>query len=316
MQKPKPTRSNDPEAPFIEALRKRFPPSSYTLLTQVSIPAPHGFRVIDAIVLGRWVSRDLDIHGFEIKTTRANWLSEFNHPEKADPGASICNTWSLFAYPGVADPHEIPPLWGHLVLDDGSLQTKKEAPSASSKPLDRAFVIKFIDAALEQAQCNLPVISNEVEYTRGLEDGKKRGYSDADLAHGYLTHRVLRSEVELERLQGALRALNLDGMSDGELKDISEIAVFYKNLRFYRRPIKDILRAIDLLSSHHPKDLRSSLEDLYHQATRIRDDIEMRLDSIKNLFPTEGLPEHGQKEKVSNDPVTLSTSEPETDGQP
>lgn len=283
----KKTKTVDSEGPFIQALRRRFQPSSYTLLTQVSIPAPGGFRIVDALVLGRWASRDLDIHGFEIKTTRANWLSELNHPEKADAGAAICNTWSIFAYPGVADTHEIPPLWGHWILDGDQLQVKKEAPSSASKPLDRIVVIKFIEAALEQAQRNLPTISNEIEYNRGFEDGKKRGYHDADLTHGYLVQRVLDDEVRRERLQGTLRALKLDEMSNHDLEEISKITVFYKKLRIYRRPIEDILEAIDLLSSCHPKELRRSLEDLHRQADEIRNNIERRLEVIKNLFPTD-----------------------------
>lgn len=57
------------------------------------------------------------VHGFEIKVSRADWLSEHRtQGEKSAPWRSYCNYWWLVVpNKGIVKPEELPAGWGLLV---------------------------------------------------------------------------------------------------------------------------------------------------------------------------------------------------------
>src|SRR5690606_13620651 len=71
-------------------------------------------RTADALAMGLWPSKGLDLHGFEIKATRADWLREIDDPTKAEAFAKYCDYFWLVCAPGVADLPELPASWGML----------------------------------------------------------------------------------------------------------------------------------------------------------------------------------------------------------
>lgn len=94
-------------------------------------------RRADGVSLDLWQSRGHLLQGYEIKVSRADWLHELNHPEKADGMVRRCDHFWLVTAPGVLKPGELPEQWG-LLLWKGKrrhLVAEKEAPR-----LDRSAI--------------------------------------------------------------------------------------------------------------------------------------------------------------------------------
>jgi hypothetical protein len=125
-----------------EALRKRYAMPEYVLMEEVRDGA--GFsskRSADAVAMGTWPSRGLNILGFEIKAHRSDWLRELKDPAKADPIARYCDFWIVATVPGVVKEVELPATWGCLELRSNGMHWLKEpVKNAQPAPLDRSFV--------------------------------------------------------------------------------------------------------------------------------------------------------------------------------
>lgn len=70
-------------AEVVAALRERYPAPEYAFFTEVPDEVGFGNRM-DALAMAMWRSRGLEIHGFEIKCSRSDWLREKKRPHKAD----------------------------------------------------------------------------------------------------------------------------------------------------------------------------------------------------------------------------------------
>jgi len=97
-------------------------------------------RRADALVLNLWPSRGMELVGYEIKVSRADWLHEMKQPEKAWPVMQYCDRWTLIAAPGVAVPAEIPLNWGFIEFDGKKARVIKPAPVLEAKPISRTFL--------------------------------------------------------------------------------------------------------------------------------------------------------------------------------
>ncbi len=100
----------------------------------------------DALAFGCWPSRGYELHGFEIKASRSDWLKDLNNPAKADAIAKYCDYWWIVAPKGIVKVSELPPQWG--LLNDratGSTLTKVHpAERRDPTPLDRGFIAGFL----------------------------------------------------------------------------------------------------------------------------------------------------------------------------
>ena len=63
--------------------------------------------------------------GFEIKTSRSDWLRELKKPEKSAHFAQICNEFYVVALPNVVQMDELPPYWGWI--EPGKDRPRKKA---------------------------------------------------------------------------------------------------------------------------------------------------------------------------------------------
>ena len=104
-----------------------------------------GDRIADAIVLdtwgvphtelteserlnARWGERQ-SIHGFEVKVSRSDWLTELRDPEKAEAWARYCHYFWLVAADRSIVRDDLPDGWGLLVPHGTSLRAAvKPAP--------------------------------------------------------------------------------------------------------------------------------------------------------------------------------------------
>ena len=115
----------------------------------------------DAIAMDLWPSHGLELIGFEIKTSRSDWLNEVKNPDKCDPIKQFCDRWYLVSYDRAivkdysfnGEPNELPEDWGHITIDyTGKLKTLKEAPKLNPKPVDRLFLAALMRRAAKDLQ--------------------------------------------------------------------------------------------------------------------------------------------------------------------
>ena len=110
----------------------------------------------DALAMHLWPSKGLELIGFEIKTSRSDWLRELKDPGKAEPIKQFCDRWYLLIDDSrIAKLDEVPDDWGLLVFTDGMIQgakwdTRKEAPKLNPKPVDRPFLASLMRVASRQ----------------------------------------------------------------------------------------------------------------------------------------------------------------------
>jgi len=140
------------------ALRKRYAPPAWSFMEEVGNAAGHAkSRSADAIAMSVWPSRGLELHGFEIKVSRKDWLTELKNPAKADPIAAYCDRWWIVVDSDtIVRDGELPRTWGLLVLRNGTLVTVREAEKRKPKVMDRSFLAVLLRKATEYRETMVP----------------------------------------------------------------------------------------------------------------------------------------------------------------
>lgn len=148
------------EADLMRMLRARYSELSGNGPRHVFLPhvrSAAGFdatRTADALVMHLWPSDGLELHGFEIKVSRRDWLSELVRPEKSAPFREIVDRWWIVA-PDVriVRPQELPERWGLMVVRGARLCIKRgacllrEYDRTQDRPLSRSFIAAMLRAA-------------------------------------------------------------------------------------------------------------------------------------------------------------------------
>ncbi len=198
------------EQQIIDALADRFSPSAYAFIPQVREGTGAGAaRTADALAMSLWPSRGLELHGFEVKVRRNDWVRELKKPEKAEAIGQFCDRWWIAAPDKMIEVEELPPLWGLLVARGkrGSLvQVKAAERQLRVTQIDR----HFLAAILRRASADCPYARRK---SREYKEGKKAGASQS--AHG-LTHATQQVTHLSERIRAFEEAsgIRLDGYDD------------------------------------------------------------------------------------------------------
>ncbi len=157
----------------LDALASRHD-KAWAFLPQVREAAGFGgFRICDALAMSLWPSRGLEIHGFEIKANRQDWLRELKNPAKADAICAYCDRWWLaVGDKSIVKDGELPPTWGLMVPRGHGLAVSVKAPKfEKTEPLNRDFLAAILRRAAEE----IPYRHRKTDdYNRGVEDGKKQ----------------------------------------------------------------------------------------------------------------------------------------------
>jgi hypothetical protein len=68
----------------IAALRKKYPAAAWAFLEQVANGTGYAkkYRWADALAMGLWPSRGMELHGIEVKVSRSDWLRELENPAR------------------------------------------------------------------------------------------------------------------------------------------------------------------------------------------------------------------------------------------
>lgn len=225
------------EREFIDHLRPRFGGKDYALIPQVRNATGFANRVrtADAIAVSLWPSRGVDVHGFEFKDSRTDWLKELKTPAKAEEIGRYCAHWSLVVSdPKIFSPDELPALLGAIHVGDGASIVLKKAPRRDVESPTWTFVAAILRAASE-------VVTGESEIQRLIavavnkaDAGRYKAIKDAEEQERKRSGRELlelqkwvrefeeASGIEIRRgWQGATKiGAAVQFVLDGGLKDV------------------------------------------------------------------------------------------------
>jgi hypothetical protein len=169
---------------LFDSLRGLYPGQhGWMLLPQVRDATGAGSgRTCDGLAMNAWPSRGLEVHGFELKTHRGDWLRELKKPAKAETIFQYCDRWWVVVpdidveagrEKPIIRPAELPSSWGLLVVDErGRAAQAVQAPKLKPKPLDRAFLASVLRrlAAVETPEAKVAAA-----FAKGKEEGEKEG---------------------------------------------------------------------------------------------------------------------------------------------
>jgi len=181
---------------IVSLLAARYAPPTHAFFQEVGDAVGVSTRRhADAVAVGLWPSRGLDIIGFEIKVSRGDWLRELKDPEKAEAVQGYCDEWWIVAEDGIIDVAEFPKMWGLLVADGKTLKTIVKAPTLTAKPLDRHFLCAVLRRAAENTVPKCSIDDKIAEaYESGLANGLKSAGTNRD-------HRLQEAERAIKALK-------------------------------------------------------------------------------------------------------------------
>lgn len=139
------------EAAMVALLRARYPADKYAFFAGVrDAPGFDATRTLDALAMGLWPSAGLDIHGFEVKVSRSDWLRELRQPSKAGTFIEkVDRFWFAVADNSIVRDLELPQGCGLLVATPaGGLRVRVEAPKLSPQPIGRQFLASILRHAM------------------------------------------------------------------------------------------------------------------------------------------------------------------------
>lgn len=195
-------------------LRERYAAPEYAFLPQVRSRTGYGgpIRTADALAMGLYPSRGLELHGIEIKVSRGDWLRELKEPDKAEEIVRYCDRWWVaVSDEKIVAPGELPPTWGLLVPKRGKMTMKVEAPLLTAETISRAFLAAILRNVAEASKGAVPVaeIADRIDAAR--KEGEERATMDA-------AHEVERLKRTIETFE-AKAGIKIDewrGMHIGE----------------------------------------------------------------------------------------------------
>jgi hypothetical protein len=154
------------------ALRARFIAPEWSLFFEVAdATGSRQSRWADAVAMNLYPSRGLEIHGFEIKVSRSDWLRELKDPTKSAPVQRYCDRWWIICPDGVIKPGELPPTWGHYdVKPGGVIRQVVAAPKLDAQVVTKEFMAALVRrAGAVDAEEVSSMVRAEVERQRAMD---------------------------------------------------------------------------------------------------------------------------------------------------
>lgn len=184
------------------ALRARFCAPEWALLFNVGdATGTRQSRWADAVAMNLYPSRGLEIHGFEVKASRSDWLRELKQPAKSAPVQRFCDRWWIVAPPGTVADGELPPTWGLYDAKGGRITQAVAAPKLEAQPITREFVAAMLRRASE-ADEGLVRAAVEAEVERLREHDRRYVEREIEQRSRRATE-ATEMIAEIEELSGA-----------------------------------------------------------------------------------------------------------------
>ena len=108
-------------------------------------------RTIDALAVDLWPSSGHPIHGFEVKVSRSDWLTELKDPEKSQAFMRYVDHWWLVVPDAAIVRDDLPAGWGLLVESGGGLRIKRRAPKLAREPMPVGMTAAWLRATAKTA---------------------------------------------------------------------------------------------------------------------------------------------------------------------
>jgi hypothetical protein len=182
-----------------EAVKNSFPAPSYLYMQEVRDAT--GFdavRSADGIAVGMYRSCGRQIHGFEMKVSRTDWLKELSQPEKAESLMRYCHRWALVVPDeSIVKEGELPSTWGLAVPERSRknalvrLKWITRAPELQPIPYSMVFITALLYAA---KQIDEPARIRALDAARA--EGKKKAEDSFDREHRNQDYIQLRAAVD------------------------------------------------------------------------------------------------------------------------
>ena len=136
---------------LIALLARRYEGPAWTFLTNVrsdSDGKESKIRHADAMAMALWPSLDFELHGFEVKVSRADFLCELRDEDKSSQIKRYCDRWWLvIPDKEIVRLGGVPDEWGVLAPSRGSLRSFKKATKLSPDPISRGFLASLVGNA-------------------------------------------------------------------------------------------------------------------------------------------------------------------------
>lgn len=189
------------ERSLTEAILKTWKADSMTprYITAIQVNNGAGFaynRTIDAIVFDTWPSGGLQLHGLEIKVTKADLRIELQNTLKFAEFAPHLDLFSIVAPKGIVDLLLLPSKWGLYVLTDGGNLRARRKPlmlhddEGKGKTTSRSVFAAFARSLVVRS------LSHEATIA-AYDEGHKKGKSE--VAYG-----LKRAQQDKESLEAAI----------------------------------------------------------------------------------------------------------------
>lgn len=153
-----------------DLIRRRYPSPLWLTLLEVKNDPRLAGRRADAIAVSTDSRAGVEIHGFEIKVSRADWLREVRMPQKSRDFSEYCDRWWLVApSQKIIRMSEVPSGWGVLIPRGERLVSLREAPQHPGKPVERPFLAALLRRAIEESPHQERL---REEFQRGFEKAR------------------------------------------------------------------------------------------------------------------------------------------------
>lgn len=193
------------------AIQNKYCAPFWCALTEVKDATGFGWeRSADVIAFGMYASRGYEIHMFECKASRGDWLGELKDPSKAQVIAQEVDKIWVVAPKGVVQKEELPLNWGLITVSKGAKglasRVKKQASQidkGDTSIISRAFCAAVLYQAFKDKKKFVlrEDLKGELEkeYERGFKGGEKNWEHQDEL----VSLRRLQSQVdEFEKASG------------------------------------------------------------------------------------------------------------------
>jgi hypothetical protein len=201
-----------------------------------------------------WPSRGLDLHGFEIKVYRNDFLRELKTPEKAEDVSAYCDFWWVVAGgPEVVDLERdaFPSTWGLLIADGRGLV---QARAAERRPKVEAIGRDMLAAILRRASGDMiPKLGVEAAISAARDEGEERGLARGrrETAPGEIERELAALKASVREFEAAAGVKLSEHWDKGQLGRAVKMALAFgehgieTQLDFAKNQLKRALLAID-----------------------------------------------------------------------
>lgn len=158
--------------------------------------------MIDAVAVCLSAPRDFAVHGFEVKVTRADWLTELNNPRKNAYAIPEMDYWWVVAPTSeIVKPDELPSKWGLYTCSGRGLRVTKRAKriGKAGEPFSRSFIVSLLWKLTKWSNPSEKQL--DAAYQRGREDGRVEGEKWANSDRKWQIEELQNKRAALKRFE-------------------------------------------------------------------------------------------------------------------